>query len=158
MVQNPIIRDDPSVELAHKALPNVIHAVLIVSLVQLRHTLLFVLRLGEIVHMMVLPDVVHAVQLVRADRRSDVAAARFGWELRRPVGVSHFVDVLLGDANEANYATVQLVKCYRCTKFKEQISIGLHFMISYQAFSTSGVGGPLKGLWYHSEPLNCRWT
>ena len=58
MIQNPIIRDDPDIKLAHKILPDIIHAVLIVSLIELRHTPPFVLRLREIPHMMILPDIV----------------------------------------------------------------------------------------------------
>lgn len=50
---------------------------------------------------MILPDVVQAVQLVRTNGRSDVATAGFGWELRRPVGVLHFFNILLGYADEA---------------------------------------------------------
>ena len=154
MIENPSVGDDAGVELAHEALPDIIHAVLIVSLVELRHTLLLVPRLGEVPHVMILPDVMQAVQLVRADGGSDVATAGFGRELCRPVGMFHHFDVLLGYADEAIciiIIIVHLAKGYFCGSeiegfLGEQISIHLHFIMSYQALSTSGVGGPLKGL------------
>ncbi len=58
MIQNPVIRDDSCIELAHEALPDIIHAVLVVSFIKLRHALLFLLRVREVFDIMVLPDVV----------------------------------------------------------------------------------------------------
>ena len=57
MIQDPVIRNDASVKLAHQALTDVIDAMLIVSLVEFGHSPLFVLRLGEIPNMMILPDI-----------------------------------------------------------------------------------------------------
>ncbi len=105
MVQHPIVRDDARVELAHEALPDVVHAVLVVPLVQLRHALRLVRRLGEVGHVVVLPNIVQAVQLVGTDCGCDVfvvAGAGFGRELCGPVRVVDFGHVFFADADHAD--------------------------------------------------------
>ena len=128
MIQNPSIWDYAGIKLTHKALPDIVHAVFIVSFIELRHTLLFVLRFREVAHVMILPDIVKAVQLVRADCRSNVTTAGFGWELRRPVGVFHSFYVLLRYANKAVcIATVHLAKGHLCVAAKVKKSQGADF-------------------------------
>lgn len=85
IIQDPVIRDDPRIVVAHNALAQVINAVLVVALVHFRHgglgrRLLWEVDLllrkgggggGEVV---VLPEIVQAVKVVGAARNGDVAA------------------------------------------------------------------------------------
>ena len=101
MIQHPIIRNDARIELAHQTLPDVIDAVLVMPLVQLRYAVGLLTDFGEVAHVVVLPDVVQAVQLVGADGRGDVAATGFGGELGGCAVVADFEDVFFRDADEA---------------------------------------------------------
>lgn len=103
VVQDPVVRDNPRVELAHQALADIVDAMLVMALVHLRYTLLLVLHLGEVVHVVVLPDVVQAVQLVRPYSGRDVSTANLGRELSRPVGVLDLLDVFLRDTDHTIY-------------------------------------------------------
>lgn len=105
---------------------------------------------------MVLPDIVQAVQLVRAYRRGDIPDTSLWRKLTRAVRMLDFLDMLLGHTDEAVCVTVRY--CESKENTEEYTSNYLHFIISYHAFSTSGFGGPLNGLYHQSEPLKCRWT
>ena len=80
VIWKPIVWYYAAVRLTHKALSDIVHTVLILSLIELWHSLLLVLGSTETAHVVILPDIVQAVQLVRADCRSNVTTAGFGWE------------------------------------------------------------------------------
>ena len=64
MIPDPIVRDDARVVMAHDALPQIIDAVLVVPLVHLRHGPLRVRLVGEAAEVVVLPEIVQAVEMV----------------------------------------------------------------------------------------------
>ena len=70
-------------------------------LVQLRHAVGFLADLGEVAHVVVLPEVVQAVQLVGAHSRGDVATTDFGGKLGGCAVVADFEDVLFRHADDA---------------------------------------------------------
>jgi hypothetical protein len=80
MVADPVVRHEASIELAHDTLPDVVYAVLIVALIHLGDFPHLARHVWERSAVVVLPDVVQAVDLVRAHRRDHVAAARLRWE------------------------------------------------------------------------------
>lgn len=80
VVEDPVVRDDARVEVAHDALAQVVDAVLVVALVHVRHGLFRGALLREVVFavgvdVVVLPEVVQAVEVVGAARDGDVAVA-----------------------------------------------------------------------------------
>ena len=90
IVEDPIVRDDARVEVAHNPLPQIVNTVLIMPLVHLRYRLLGGELLREVLQVVVLPDIMQTVKVVGAPRDSHVAASgRCGrWEEdRRCIGL-----------------------------------------------------------------------
>ena len=67
MLEHPVVRHQACVEIAHEALPYIIHAMLVVPLVHFRNLLHLAQRVGEVAAVVVLPDVVQTVDSVHAD-------------------------------------------------------------------------------------------
>ena len=90
VVEDPVVRDNTRVVVAHDALAQIVDAVLVVALVHLRHGIFRGALLGEVVlaigvDVVVLPEVVQAVEVVGATRDGDVAVTpgegpHGGWE------------------------------------------------------------------------------
>ena len=78
MRAHPVQRNGCGIELAHEVLPDVIDAVLVVPLVHFRDLRLGFFDFREDGDVMVLPDVVQAVQGVRTRRDDGVVAAADG--------------------------------------------------------------------------------
>lgn len=64
IITDPIVRDDSRVIMTHDPLPQIINAVLVMPLVHIRHRLLRLRLLGKETQMVVLPEVVQAVDVV----------------------------------------------------------------------------------------------
>jgi len=75
VIQDPVERHDRCVEFAHQVLPDIIHAVLIVSLVHFGDIRLFGTDFGQHVDVMVLPYVVEAMDGMSAHCGGEIAAA-----------------------------------------------------------------------------------
>jgi hypothetical protein len=103
VVQHPVVRNDASIELAHQTLPDVVDAVLVVQFVQFRDTLLLILRFREVIHVMILPDVMQAVKLVGSNRGGNVSPSRLGRKLCAPVWVLHLFNVFFGRSDHPPY-------------------------------------------------------
>lgn len=71
MIQDPIVRNYARIKLAHKILSDIVNAMLVVSLIKLWDCGLPVFLLRNQVYIMILPDVMKAMQLVRADCRGN---------------------------------------------------------------------------------------
>ena len=78
---NPIVRDDARVEIAHDGLSKIIHAVLVMALVHFRNALLIFLCIREIVHVVILPDKVQAMEVMSPHGNRNVSAAHLRWKL-----------------------------------------------------------------------------
>lgn len=98
---DPVEGDHGHVVVAHDGLADVVDAVLVVTLVHDRHGGLGGLHRGEGGYVVVLPDVVQAVDVVRAGRGCEIAAADGSGELDRVGGVSCSLQFGGGDADEA---------------------------------------------------------
>jgi len=82
MVKHPVVCYERSIEVTHETLPNVVDAVLIVTLVHFRDILDLLLHLLEIRLVMVLPDVMQAVQLMRSHSHRNISSSDCFWEVR----------------------------------------------------------------------------
>jgi hypothetical protein len=78
---NPVIRDDARVKIAHDGLSKIIHAVLVMALVHFGDALFVLLGIREIVHVVILPDKVQAMEVMSPHGNSKVTAAYFRWKL-----------------------------------------------------------------------------
>lgn len=78
---HPVERQDARVEVAHEGLAQEVDTVLVMSLVHVRGASLVGLRLFEVGYVVVLPQIVQAVELVHAQGDAQVAAAHLWWIL-----------------------------------------------------------------------------
>jgi hypothetical protein len=96
VVADPVVRDNARVKVAHDALADVVDAVLVVALVHLRDALLVGNGLGKVAHVVVLPEVVQAVELVRAHGDGEVTVGHILGELNGGEVVADACDVFSG--------------------------------------------------------------
>jgi len=116
MIKNPVVRDDARVKLAHEILSDVVNTMLVMSLVKLWNRVLPMLLAGNLINVMILPDIVQAMQLVRADCSGNVSPTDFRWELCGPVRMMDLQNILLADGDHSVCSTIWLVNEIACDK------------------------------------------
>ena len=104
MLADPVVRNHGRVVVTHDALSDVINTVLVVAFVHLRDSGFVGLNVREIGGVVILPDVVEAVDVVRAGSSGEIASSRLGWEFNRNGGVAGTFKLGLRDADQAVYA------------------------------------------------------
>lgn len=144
---DPVVRDDARVKVAHETLAEVVDAVLVVALIHLRGALLVGFCLGEVGGVVVLPDVVEAVDVMCSHGYCEVAPADLRRVLHGGQVVPNALDVFGCDADgsictERKYQPSALWP--ECHIWDRRVNgVYLHSIRSAQALLTSGVGGPL---------------
>lgn len=78
MIPHPVVWNNARIKVAHDPLPYVVDAMLIMPLVHLRDSSFVGGHGGEVLDVVVLPDVVQTMDLVRAHRNSEVPATCSG--------------------------------------------------------------------------------
>lgn len=151
VLPDPVERHHRGIELAHQILPDVIDAMLVVALVHFRDVVLELLDGGEDGGVVVLPDVVEAVDGVGAHGGGGVGVAGGG----DAGGILDGGGEVVADASDVGGGDGDLAVCRGCQDGKELGRMigeeGLHFIMSCQASWTLGFGGPLKGDLYQRE-------
>lgn len=93
MIKDPVIRHKPSIKLAHDTLADIVHAMFVMPFVHLGYLFDLASYVWKVITMVILPDVVETMYLMRANGGSHVAAAGFGWKLHR--GPNGMIDTLI---------------------------------------------------------------